>query len=133
MLEIIDCSIEAASRSVTGADGQVQRAVLIVGGRAILTRTVLLGLSNGAIGVRAAHLTLIECVIRDCRAQSGGAILISAGSAVVVVLSNLTNNSATVSGGALQVRWPQTESAGAPRSMVCVWSLLNGKKSGMAC
>eukprot|EP00966_Prymnesium_polylepis_P182093 4218141-Prymnesium_polylepis.2 len=79
------------------------RALTITGGRVILARTVLFGHSAGAIGVVEATLILIETTIRDCRARTGGAVLVGRDSTVRGTKTLFTDNSADVSGGALQV------------------------------
>ena len=94
------CSIEP----VQGSTSVTERALSITGGRVKLVQSVLSGHPAGAIGVDSAHLILVECVVRDSRARTGGAIRISGSSSLLEsVLSNFTNNTAFESGGALQV------------------------------
>jgi predicted outer membrane repeat protein len=75
----------------------------MIGGRVVVTRGLFFGLASGATTVQAASLTLIECIIQDCHAEYGSAVLVATGSVVRVENSVVTNNSATVSGGALHV------------------------------
>ena len=79
------------------------KALLLVGGRTLLVRTTLGCLPTGAIGVHAAHAALSECAIVHNTATSGAALLVTDSSSVHVAKSNLTDNTASVSGGALQV------------------------------
>lgn len=79
------------------------RAVIILSGHAVFTRTVLRGHAAGAVAVHTATLILLDCAIRDCHAPSGGAMHISGGSNVTISQSYFTNNSADMNGGALQV------------------------------
>ena len=65
--------------------------------------TQVMGHPAGALGVEAAALTLIGCIIRDCSAAFGGAILVRDGANVTVSGSKLIGNRATVRGGAIQV------------------------------
>ena len=109
-LFLTDCRIEDAAvamrRRLNLPEGG--RAVTVVGGSASLTRTVLRGHPNGAVLVRAAILVLDQCSIQDSQALTGGAILMDGDAKLMAAHSKLTNNSATLSGGALQVgpcRW----------------------------
>ena len=58
----------------------------------------------GALGVHAAYLSVIECLVQANRAASGAAILVTSSATVEISGSNLTENVAEVSGGAIQVR-----------------------------
>ena len=107
-LTLLSCSfeeprVEVGSSLLTGQP-QVERALSISsGGHATLVQTVLRGHSAGALVVHAATLSLIDCIIRDSHALSGGAVLVSGGSNLTVIQSRFIGNSATESGGALQV------------------------------
>ena len=98
-LHLTDCII-----APTGSGVPITGAALVVDdGMVILAQTTLRGHLAGAISVAAAgHLTLIACTVSGNRAQSGGAMLVTGG-VVVAIDTNLTNNSATTSGGAIQV------------------------------
>ena len=112
-LRLSDCIIEEfvsqGARDGSGGvhrrleSAAVERALSVVGGHVILTRTEMIGHSVGAITVRDAYLTLFDCNLRGNRAQTGGALLVAAGSNVTIDHSQLIGNSANVSGGALQV------------------------------
>ena len=102
-LTLTDCTLTPATTSAEQDDSSIDRALSITGGRASLTRVILAGHLMGAIVVNAASLALVECAIKDCRAPFGGAVLISGGANLTAAGSNFTNNSADVSGGALQV------------------------------
>eukprot|EP00966_Prymnesium_polylepis_P333786 7389207-Prymnesium_polylepis.1 len=104
-LNIQDCIIEEiSSTSVVGGKlSAKERALTVFDGRVILMRTVMQGHSAGAIYVASATLILIETTIRKCQAPAGGAILVCGHSTVQVELSQFVDNSAAVSGGALQV------------------------------
>ena len=113
-IRLTDCSIaEAHSSSDAGgvrrhlSAAQVARGLSIVGGDAFLARVELHDYSAGAILVDGGRLTLSECIVRDSRAPTGGAMLVRGGGHVTIILSNLTGNAADVSGGALQVRLRQ--------------------------
>ena len=98
-LRLTDCRIEEAHRGQTAAG----RALSIGLGRVEATRTILRGHAGGAIETAGGSLLLVECTIRDSRSTTGGALLIRNGSEVHVVGSSFINNTAIVSGGALQV------------------------------
>ena len=121
LITLTDCVIEPQSGN-TGRRLSIStagRAVSIVGGgEATLRRTILRGHEGGAIAVSGATLTLIECTIRDSKADRGGAILVTGeSSSVMIVMSNFTRNEGFVSGGALQVcRAVQTSSCAARKS-----------------
>ena len=106
-LYLSDCFIESlsstssAGRRLSAMHGE--RAFVAVAGRATLMRTTLRGHLAGAIGVHGATLLLVESSIRESHAQSGGAMLVAGAADVTVVHSELSANSAEVSGGALQV------------------------------
>eukprot|EP00966_Prymnesium_polylepis_P227023 5252976-Prymnesium_polylepis.1 len=111
-LRLIDCQVEdlAASlgsaadvgRRSLSASSAGERALLIRGGRIVLEQTVLRGHPAGAIDVSTASLELIACTISESSAESGAAILVASGAEVRIVSSNLTDNHAIISGGALQ-------------------------------
>ena len=98
LLTLIDCTFEGSHSS-----GSQERALQITGGNVRLVRTILQDHAYGALSVEAANLELFNCVVRANRAPFGAAMLILKGSAVDVVQSNITSNTADVSGGALQV------------------------------
>jgi predicted outer membrane repeat protein len=102
ILRLTSCTIEVSSPPTSTEAG---RALTLSGGHTMLSQTVLSAHSAGAIHVlHSASLTLIECTVEDCRAQTGGAVLVDGPrSKVVIANSSLINNSATVSGGAIQV------------------------------
>ena len=109
-LQLSDCIIEPSStagepdsQGHTSATAD-QRALSITGGHVVLLRTLLAGHAAGAVEVASARLTLIGSAIRQCRAHHGGAMLVHGSSDVVVERSNITDNVATVRGGALQVQ-----------------------------
>ena len=85
-----------------GLTSSPQRALFVFGGRVALLQTVLTGHSAGAIEVIAAHLTVIECAVQSCQAQTGAAMIASHGAEVDVTLSLFADNLAHSSGGALQ-------------------------------
>ena len=104
-LTITDCSIEA----IPGAEHRLsepssERAIAIVGGCVALLQTALHGHLGGAVEVAAADLKLVGCTTSSSTAPTGGAMLVGHGARVVVELSHFADNSALVSGGALQVR-----------------------------
>eukprot|EP00966_Prymnesium_polylepis_P337268 7391969-Prymnesium_polylepis.2 len=102
-LTVTNCSIEAITDN--GQGGTVpssERALSIIGGHVALQQTILTGHSAGAINVRKALLSLIACKIRSCKAEYGGAILVGHGAHVDILLSLFADNSAVLSGGALQ-------------------------------
>ena len=102
-LTATNCSIEAIHHDAQGGvAASSERAISIVGGHAALLQTILLGHLAGAIKVVAAHLTLVHCEIRDSRAESGSAILVGHSAEVDVALSLFADNSARLTGGALQ-------------------------------
>ena len=111
-LSITDCSITSDSAHVA-AEGRQRRRLdaptgeralsVLGGGHATLVRTMVSGCTSGAIGVSSATLGLRLCILRDNTAQTGGAMLVGGGSNVTVEQSLIAYNSATVSGGALQV------------------------------
>jgi hypothetical protein len=103
-----DCRInpmQGTAGSVSRSSASVEgRALTVSGGQAELRNVTLSGhCTHGAIGVDAGILWVIDSVIRDSRASSGGAMLVRNNSTVHVVGSQLVNNSASESGGALQV------------------------------
>eukprot|EP00966_Prymnesium_polylepis_P010353 238924-Prymnesium_polylepis.1 len=98
-LQMTDCTIEPQASQSTASG----RPVSIVGGFVFLTRTVLRGHSAGAISVQGGFLKLSYCSVSNCRAPTGGGMIVSGDARVDVVRSNFTNNSADASGGALQV------------------------------
>eukprot|EP00966_Prymnesium_polylepis_P310710 7178749-Prymnesium_polylepis.2 len=100
-LRLADCSVEGEGDTSHSTDAQ--RALSIVGGSAILTRTRMRGHSGGAIGVWAATVVLLGCSIQESRALVGGAMHVGQGSMVEVASSLFVDNEATESGGALQV------------------------------
>jgi predicted outer membrane repeat protein len=102
-LLLSDCILEQHDRGKRLGSAQISRAVSILGGHAALSRTVLRGHVAGAVAVHAATLIIFDCAIRDCHAPSGGAMLVSGRSNVTIVHTHFINNSADVSGGALQV------------------------------
>ena len=105
-LRLSDCIIEGSSNETAATAIEPSpdcRALSLLAGSAVLTRTTWRHHSCGAIFVQAAQLTVVESTFWDCRASSGGAVLVGDGSFVVVAASNFTDNTATVSGGALQV------------------------------
>ena len=97
-LTATNCTIEAI-----GQDAASERALSILGGRVTLLQTTLWFHSSGAIEVFAANLTLIECTISSCTAETGGAMLVGNGADVDVARSLFADNSARSSGGAVQV------------------------------
>jgi hypothetical protein len=106
-LQLTNCTIVSLRPAIDLDDVStlsVQRALSIVGGHAVLTRVVLSGHSAGAISVNAATLTLIECTLRENWAQVGGAMLVIGGANVTAERSVFVQNSASVSGGAIQVQ-----------------------------
>lgn len=113
-LRLTDCSIEFMSGSAPPEQGSrdrrldgafSERALSLTGGNAVLTQVLLRGHPTGAIAIDGGDMTLFECTIRDCRASVGGAMLVRSASSVArIIASNIANNSATVSGGAVQVR-----------------------------
>jgi hypothetical protein len=109
-LTLTGCSIEtpgtAESDPSSGGRrlGTSDKRVLdIVGGAVALSQTTISGKHMGAIGVHGGRLSIIECTIRDSQAAFGGALLVGEGSLVRILSSNLVANSASESGGALQV------------------------------
>ena len=111
-LELTDCSIEAEESTNTqeGAAGRllspaagVERPLSIAGGNVRLVQCVLTGHAAGAISAQAARLTMIESSVQGNRARFGGAIRVSCDSMARLDRSNLTDNAADESGGALQV------------------------------
>ena len=108
-LVLTNCTIEPRSGWGSSGSGRRlaasrERALLVDGGRVVLTRTVLRGHDAGAIGVHTASFIMIESTVQECRAPSGGGLLVGAGAEVLIEQSNFTNNTATVTGGAIQVR-----------------------------
>ena len=97
-LTLSHCTVEEESSVAR------QRAMSIIGGDVTLAQTTLRGRSMGAISVDAARLALVKCVIQDSRAVTGGAMLIRNDANVTIEASNLTDNHADFSGGALQVK-----------------------------
>jgi predicted outer membrane repeat protein len=99
-LNLDNCRIDEASGSSAPA-----RALIISDGEVLLMRTMLSGHSAGAIEVTGGKLDLLTCYIFDNHATVGGAILVSGETTNVTVSRNsrLENNSAAVSGGAIQV------------------------------
>eukprot|EP00966_Prymnesium_polylepis_P155271 3586027-Prymnesium_polylepis.2 len=67
-----------------------------------MPKTELIGHSAGRLSVHASTLTLIDCIVRDCKAAHGAAMLVDDGSNVTVVRSTFAHNQA-LTGGALQV------------------------------
>eukprot|EP00966_Prymnesium_polylepis_P324710 7380735-Prymnesium_polylepis.1 len=120
-LDLTDCAVEAATafgtdvavRWGTRSGGQgatpVERALSVVGGHVTLLQTILYGHAMGAISVEGARasLTMIDCVVRNCSAARGGALLIGANSTVALHATNLTDNNANIRGGAIHVRHTQ--------------------------
>lgn len=105
-LSLFECSIEpptGSEHTSSAVPSAADRALSITGGSVRLMRTALSGHLAGALQVDAATLNLIECSLRDNHAQTGGAMLVRGDSHVRVERSNFTNNSASLSGGALQV------------------------------
>jgi hypothetical protein len=112
-LSLTNCRVDAPSgvvapqsvASSTRADLSVgERALSIVGGRAVLERTNFSGHLTGALeAIDEAIVTLVGCIIQSCRAHVGGAIAVRTGASVHVEHSTLMNNTAVVSGGAIQV------------------------------
>ena len=119
-LRLTDCSIEVAAaigpEAIAGGGSRrlsassAGRALSITGGHVGLTRTEFSGHPAGAISVMGgnASIMLIECVVRNCSASSGGALLIAQGSTATLLRSNLTDNHANT-GGALYVRHAKIE------------------------
>ena len=104
-ITITDCIIAA----IPGEDMLVsERALSVLGGDVELRQSMLLGHSAGAIEAVAARLTIIESAVRSSRAHTGGALLVDGGAHVDILHSNFTDNSARVSGGAMQVMDPRT-------------------------
>ena len=107
-LELTDCSISPRDNDGLSQSAE-QRAMSIVGGFVLLVRTTLSNHLQGALAVHSAMLSLFECIIRDCRAQAGPAILISGTANVTCAASRFIDNAAEVSGGALQVSLDQLD------------------------
>ena len=109
-LELTDCRIEpqeSANQQEVAQGRRLStevRPLSIDGGDVRLLRVVLTGHAAGALSARTARLIIIESSIHWNRAQTGGAIRVGQGSIVRLECSNLTNNVADTSGGALQVR-----------------------------
>eukprot|EP00966_Prymnesium_polylepis_P019383 446844-Prymnesium_polylepis.1 len=87
----------------SGREQMSDRALTVTGGTVVVMKSILHGQLAGAVVVQAASLTMMACVVRDSCAATGGGLLVGSGADVLVVASNFTNNSASVSGGALQV------------------------------
>ena len=81
----------------------MMRALSIAGGRVVAVRSALFGHTMGAVHVSAAYLLMIECMVRDNRAKSGGAVLVEGEATVHVTRSELIRNTAELRGGAMQV------------------------------
>jgi hypothetical protein len=107
-LLLMDCTIEDVSGRQASDTGQVgssngERALSVRGGQASLTRTLLTGHPEGAILADAAQLILVDCIIQSCRALTGGAVLMRGGAIMRAERSRFADNSASVSGAALQI------------------------------
>lgn len=102
-LRLTNCTILSPWWATGSDDVSTHRAISIAGGHALLMRVVLSGHSAGAISIDAATLILLECTFRENLAQVGGALLISGGANVTAERSVFVHNSASVSGGAIQV------------------------------
>eukprot|EP00966_Prymnesium_polylepis_P104399 2417902-Prymnesium_polylepis.1 len=105
-LRLTACAFEAAASGPQqkGLSTSLEASGLTIsGGHAVLTQVALNGFTYGAISVHTARLTLVQCTIQACHAPSGGAMLVSGGAIVRIERSIFANNSATVSGGAIQV------------------------------
>ena len=105
-LRLFDCTIENAPQAKSQLVGlPMARALDIRASRVVLTKTTIHGHSSGAINLdAAASLVLIGCALRANQAETGAALLIAGGSSMMAQQSLFSNNSATRSGGALQVR-----------------------------
>ena len=107
-LKLNDCVIEPAaptnaSRAATqDHNSGGRRALLIFQGDVILTRTIFRAHKAGALEVNAANVVLIECTLQDCGAQTGGALRVRGNANMIIVQSTFADNTAAVSGGALQ-------------------------------
>ena len=108
-LRLVDCSIERSGQGPSGGAHRrlnapgAERALSIDGGDVGLTRTAVYGHAAGGVRVEAARLALVACTLRDCRALHGGALLVADGAHVTIVGTNITDNRADASGGAIQV------------------------------
>ena len=111
-LTLSSCSIEA--NTLENDETTDERGVSIFHGDVTMIRTTLSGHRAGALSVRAARLTIIECAFRDNHARSGGAVLVRDESIVIAIRSNFTDNRATASGGALQVNQDERSFPGHP-------------------
>ena len=109
-LILTDCIIERLGGHETSAgipgrrlENQLSgRAISVEGASAILTRTIVRGHHAGAISVRQGQLSLYDCTLRDNQAEHGGALRIAG--VARIEHSRFINNTALLSGGALQVR-----------------------------
>ena len=102
-MTLTNCIFEPDPGEISTAATMSSRAIAITEGRLTMEQTTVSGHFAGALSVYEAALVLAECTIWGNRASSGGAILVGAGAFVVILRSNFTDNSADVSGGALQV------------------------------
>eukprot|EP00966_Prymnesium_polylepis_P138929 3210336-Prymnesium_polylepis.3 len=116
-LELTNCTIESphmANHEEATHGSTTESLLSVVGGTTVLEQSVLRGLHVGAVSAECATLTLIECTIRDSQAPRGGELLVSGNSEVTIVATIFINNTAEVSGGALQVRSHTTGSPAQP-------------------
>eukprot|EP00966_Prymnesium_polylepis_P095160 2203483-Prymnesium_polylepis.1 len=97
-LLLVDCRIDHTHTSLPA-----QRAILIRGGRVLLSKTTIQGHMAGAISVHAARLLLEESIVEECHADMGGGMLVTGGAVVTVISSRIANNAARISGGAIHV------------------------------
>ena len=105
-LRVSECSLRPSADGRGSSTSAAERALSIDhGGDVVLKLVTISNYPAGAISVDWARLHLIDCLVKDSRAQAGGALLVSgADSMVMASSSRLINNSAALSGGALQVR-----------------------------
>jgi predicted outer membrane repeat protein len=105
-LAIEECIFGAGRSSLDGrtleAISSSPRAVDVIGGAVRIARSRFSNLDGGAISVRSGSLDVNDCTLDDNSAPHGGALLVTGGLALLM-RTLFQKNSATTSGGALQV------------------------------
>eukprot|EP00966_Prymnesium_polylepis_P257106 5939434-Prymnesium_polylepis.1 len=81
----------------------VERGLSITHSVVVLVRIVLFGHTSGAIEVHGASLAMIDCTVSGSRAPSGGALMIGSNAMVLLELCKLNGNRADLSGGAINI------------------------------